>query len=162
MIYGDNPEDILLGNRTRTLTIEQAQAQINSLARMLVDVRNRCTQLESEVVTLPATCWSQPSRSLNTDFTVHDTKNAWVFYTLELTVTGLITGTDNIAVSLFTDGLVTTMVKKLLTVTLALGVMITQTQQVILSAFVPAGKSINLTTSGTGIATLVNVLEVLV
>lgn len=163
--YGDYPYRVLLANRTQTPTLDQLQSQVNSLARILVDVQDAIKgigDLSTIVASLNiSSLVSAQSRALNSDFTISSTRNAIAFYTIELSVSQAITGTDTVAVDMFLNSISVGRVKKILTVTLGLGIAITNTDQKLLIGFVPAGSTVNLTSSGTGTATLNDSLELL-
>lgn len=155
-LYSDNPQSILFNNRTQEPTLENLQAQVNSLARILVS-----QSLEIPVVVVNPIISNIQNRSLDSNFVVSGSRDALVFYTIELTASRVLTGSETAQVDLICAGNIIGTVKNLLTVTLALGVGITNTHQKILMGFVPMGSTINLASSGTGTSTLIQSLEVL-
>lgn len=161
MTFYVTPEDIILVNRTLMPTVSDLTQQILCLSNVVNQQAAQIKQLQAAAVVINPITWSQPSRSLDTDFVIDSGRDALVFYTVELTATGLISGTVFSQVTLNAQALPLATVKNLLTVTLGLGVLITQTQQKVLIGLVPAGQTVNLASSGTGTATLANVLEVL-
>lgn len=163
--YDDRPERILMSNRTRVPSAEEITAQINALARMLINLaeaNNRILSLENQILSLQVKPISlKVVRSLDTDFVVHSTRSALVLYTIELTASRVLTGTDSVQADLVVDGLSQSDLKNLLSVTLALGVGITSTHQKVLIGFILPNSTVNLTTSGTGTASIIQSLEVL-
>lgn len=98
-------------------------------------------------------------RALDADFVIHATRDAHVFYTVQLTASLFLTGTDYAQVSLSVDGTEIAVAKNLLTMTLALGVTQTVTHQKVVSTLVPAGSTVRLTSTGT--CSLIDTLEIL-
>lgn len=162
MLYANRPEDILFANRVPRTDPDTLLDQITSCAKILVNQQNRLMALEANQVTINAPVVIQPStRALNTDFIVNSGRNALVFYTVELSTSCVLTGSDDVSVLLFIDGTSRGLIRNFLNVTLALGITVSQIHQKILTGFVPAGQTVNLTSSGTGSATLIQTIEVL-
>lgn len=163
MIYTEDPQLILFNNRTRTPTLEELTEQVNVLARIAIsanDFSDRIATLEAVYSQLAvSTIADKQTRSLNTDFVIDAARDALVFYTIELTATRILTGTDTAVTDLCVNGDSVCTVKNLLSVVLALGVNITNTHQKVLMGFVPRGGTVNLTSSGT--ATFINGVELL-
>lgn len=156
--YSDNPQDIIFNNRSRTPTIEELTAQVTSLARILV---NQNLNISTTAQT-PTRLASLQNRSLNSDFIISNIQDALVFYTIELSVSLTLSGTDSETVTLMVNNVANVSIKNLITLVLGLlSLTQTNTQQEILIGFVPAGSTVNLTTSGTGTATLLQSMEVL-
>lgn len=158
-MYADDPQQLLLANRLRVPSLETLAEQVNTIARILITQK---LTLEQVVTATPASpTLSKQERVLDTNFIVSTSQNALVFYTLELTASRILTGTDSTTVDLLLDGTTLGTVKNLLTVTLALGVGILHTHQKILMGFIPKGGTVNLATGGAGNATLISSLELL-
>lgn len=166
MIYSDIPDTIILNNRTLTPDLYNLQAQVTSLARIASDDRLQLALLPGMQAALTSLLTSRSglrqTRALDTDFVISPTIDAFVFYTLELTTSLLIAGTDEITVDLVVDGQIISTVKSRLQMTLALGVTQTTVQQKILCGMVPKNATVRLTTtSNSGTATLITSFEAL-
>lgn len=169
MIYDENPLDILFNNRTRIPNLEQLTLQVNSLARMALtikDNKNRLSTLEAAIIPLQvAKSFVNPDRSLNTDFIVSSTRDALVAYSIDLTVTASIVGTatNTILLALLINGVSINSIQQSLTATILIGLSIAPTHRHFLTTIVPAGATVNLTSTitGTGSATLVSTQETL-
>lgn len=159
------PQQIIMANRKGEIDNNEIIKQLNSLAMILASQQNldtRISALEASVTTLNLMpLFLYKDRTLNTEFTPHTTRNTLVFYTLELQVSRFVTGNDNISVSIIIDGIQQSTVKNALDVTLSLGLGITNTSQKHLFAFVPVNSVVKLETSGSGSASIIQSVEVL-
>lgn len=166
-VYADRPEDIIFQNRTLQPTLQNLQQQVTSLARVAFDDRLAIADLPDirtkiAILDVPRQ-GDKVIRPLNTDFTISATRDALVFYTLELTTALLLAGTDEVTVDLVVGGQVISTVKSRITMTLILGVTRTDVQQKVLSGMIPRSAVANLTvTSNNGTAILISSYEVLI
>lgn len=167
MKYVDDPQLILMQNRTG-LSLNQMADQINALARIAIsskDHEGRIATLESALAALTKPSYSYPMRVLDTDFVIDPNRHAIVNYTIDLDVTASLLGahTNTAIVNLIVNGTSAGIVKNDLIAIITLGLSVQPVQRKILSGFVPAGTTVNLTSTivGTGIATLVSAQEAL-
>lgn len=163
----EDPRRILMENRSRTPTIEELTDQVNRLATILSDKAAndlRISVIEAALAPLIVSrMFLKTERSLDTNFIVNPLRKALVFYTIELTASRGSTGVDTAQVNLLVDGVsVSSALNSLtLTVTLPSEVEITNTLQKIVMGYIPSGSTVNIASSGTGISTVVQCLEVL-
>lgn len=151
-------------------TAEQATALVQYVDSIVQPCRDDSTNLSlslsnaiSNLIPAQPPSVSQPSRALNVDFTIDPLRNSLIFYTVSLTTSLGISGTDSAQVDLLIDGIITSTVQS--SISLVLGLLsLTQSQseQQILCGYVPGGSTVHLTTSGTETAVLVQCLEVLI
>lgn len=169
MIYGDDPQDVIFNNRAGRSSLDSLGQDIVSLARSMANQRAliaRIEALERAVALIPGTpVLTKQVRALDTDFVIDQNRNALVFYTIELTATGTLTGTSQVSVDLLVDTASISTIKNLLTVTLSLGSLIgSDTKQKVLVGYAPAKSVINLasSSSGGGSASIIQASEVLI
>lgn len=167
MIYGDDPTQIILVNRTQAPTLENLKAQVTSLARAMVDLR--IDQVTSEqVAAAVANGTFRPTlqaieRTLDTDFVISTERDTLAFYTVETVVTASALGltTTTADVQLVIDGVASGETQHNMSVTLGLSTSATHTHRKVLTGYVPRGATVNLTSSGTGTKTLISSVEIL-
>lgn len=167
MINSDDPSAIIMDCRTGGKSLEDLTAYIVSLARTCLQISsilNRITALEA----LPVNVIPEiglPVRSLDADFIISNTRNALVSYTVDLLVTASILGshTNDATVDLIVNGTSVAQAKNNLAAVITLGLSMTPAHRHVLSAFIPSGSTVNLTSSvtGTGVATYISAQEIL-
>lgn len=103
-------------------------------------------------------------RIFNEDYIISENKDAYVFYTIEMQAELLLAGTAYAKATLLVDEREVASVMNRIQMTLLLGVTETNTQQKILTTFVPAGSVCRITSEISGNATiaLIDFLEVLI
>lgn len=156
----DSPQSIIINNREYPVTTDTLTKQVNALATMMLVVDGYEARISALEAAKPS--FSNPIRALDTDFVVDWVRDAYVVYTIESSVTVAITGSQYTQVDLNIDGNSNATIKHYLSMILGLlSLSVTQIHQKVLIGYVPAGSTVHMTTSGTGTATLIQCLEVL-
>lgn len=166
MIYDVDPQQILFQNRTRIPNLEQLTDQVNALARNLIQqelINDRIIQLETIIALFTTRVGTPVARILNSDFVISLNQDTIGFYTIELTTSLSLTGTDEVSVDLNLDGISMAQVKNKQVLNLGiLSLTDTSTQRYLLSGYVRRSQIVNLAvTSNSGTATYVSGFEVL-
>jgi hypothetical protein len=105
---------------------------------------------------------SNPTRNFEEDFIISQNNNAYVNYIIQLNTNVTLTGTDEVSVTLTNTGIPVSTIKQITTMTLLLGVTSQQSNQYVLSGFIPKGHIAKLhVESNKGTATLINSTEIL-
>lgn len=101
----------------------------------------------------------QPARALNTDFVVSKTRPSLVFYSVRLTTSISLAGASSATAELRVNNAVKSSASNTLSGTLVVGLALTNASEFSLCAYVPAGQTVRLATTGT--ASLIRVNEVI-
>ena len=98
----------------------------------------------------------QPARSLNADFVPSKTRPALVFYSVKLTTSISLAGASSATAELRVNGAVKSSASNTLSGALVVGVSVTNASEFSLCAYVPAGQTVRVMTTGTAVLTRVN------
>lgn len=167
MRYVDDPQRILLENRTRTPTLQELTEQVKALARLAINAVEDSKRIEVLETTINSFNLKRnitnPIRTLDTDFIVHNNFDADVVYAFDLSVVASIIGIaiNEARISLLVNGIEMDSAKHTLQSTIVLGLSLQPSHRYTLSAFVLAGStvSLNSTIIGTGTAAIVTAVE---